>query len=139
MGFSRQEYWSGLRCPPPGDLSDSAIEPASLASPALAGGFFTLHHLGSPYRCLSCEFPFPPALKKALFCPGWRERKHGGAGTRCQPAVFFNFPLSGRGAAVSVQAVPRLQGKDAREPRAAEARVGMNYIKRPVAAPHPHF
>ena len=31
---------------------------------------------------------------------------------------------------MSVQAVPRLQGKDAHEPRAAEARVGMNYIKR---------
>ena len=37
MGFSRQEYWSGLPFPPPGDLSDPGIEPASLASPALAG------------------------------------------------------------------------------------------------------
>ena len=41
MGFSRQEYWSGLPCPPPGDLPDPGIEPASLTSPALAGGFFT--------------------------------------------------------------------------------------------------
>ena len=41
MGFSRQEYWSGLPCPPPGDLPDSGIEPVSLMSPALAGGFFT--------------------------------------------------------------------------------------------------
>ena len=38
MGFSRQGYWSGLRCPPPGDLPDSGIEPMS---PALAGGSFT--------------------------------------------------------------------------------------------------
>ena len=30
MGFSRQEYWSGLPCPPPGDLPDLGIEPASL-------------------------------------------------------------------------------------------------------------
>ena len=30
MGFSRQEYWSGLLCPPPGDLPDPGIEPASL-------------------------------------------------------------------------------------------------------------
>ena len=30
MGFSRQEYWSGLPCPPPGDLPDPGIEPASL-------------------------------------------------------------------------------------------------------------
>ena len=41
MEFSRQEYWSGLSCPPPGDLSDPGIKPMSLMSPALAGGFFT--------------------------------------------------------------------------------------------------
>ena len=41
MGFSRQEYWSGLPFPPPVDLPDLGIEPASLMSPALAGGFFT--------------------------------------------------------------------------------------------------
>ena len=41
MEFSRQEYWSGLPFPLPGDLPDPGIEPESLASPALAGGFFT--------------------------------------------------------------------------------------------------
>ena len=41
MGFSRQEYWSGLPCPPPGDLPHPGIEPASLMSPALADRFFT--------------------------------------------------------------------------------------------------
>ena len=41
MGFSRQEYWSGLPCLPPGDLPDPGIEPASVMSPAVAGGFFT--------------------------------------------------------------------------------------------------
>ena len=40
-GFSRQEYWSGLPCPPPGDLPNPGIKPASLKSPALAGRFFT--------------------------------------------------------------------------------------------------
>ena len=40
MGFSRQEYWSGLPFPSPGDLPDPGMEPASLVSPALAGGFF---------------------------------------------------------------------------------------------------
>ena len=40
-GFSRQEYWSGLPCPPPGDIPDPGIEPASFLSPASAGGFFT--------------------------------------------------------------------------------------------------
>ena len=41
MGFSKQEYWNGLPCPPPGDLPDPGIEPASPESLALAGGFFT--------------------------------------------------------------------------------------------------
>ena len=42
MGFPRQEYWSGLPCPPPG------IEPVSLVSPALAGRFFTTELSGKP-------------------------------------------------------------------------------------------
>ena len=41
VGFSRQEYWSGLPCLPPGDLPKQGIELTSLTSPALAGGFFT--------------------------------------------------------------------------------------------------
>ena len=41
MGFSRQEYWGGLPFPPPGDLPNPGIEPESLASPVLAGKFFT--------------------------------------------------------------------------------------------------
>ena len=41
MGFSRQEYWSGLPCPPPGELGDPGIKPASFMSPALASRFFT--------------------------------------------------------------------------------------------------
>ena len=41
MGFSRQEYWSGSPFPPPGDLPNPGIEPLSVISPALAGGFFT--------------------------------------------------------------------------------------------------
>ena len=41
MEFSRQEYWSGLLFPSPGDHPDPGIKPASLASPELAGGFFT--------------------------------------------------------------------------------------------------
>ena len=47
MGFPRQEYWSGLTVPSPGDLFDSRIEPLS---PALAGGScITLSHSGSPW------------------------------------------------------------------------------------------
>ena len=68
MGFSRQEDWSGLPFPPPGDLSDSGIEPAS---PVLTGGFFTTEPPGKPpgsfcksssLSCCSpslCAFPDP--------------------------------------------------------------------------------
>ena len=41
MGFSRQEYWSGLPCSSPGDLPNPGIKPSSLPSPSLSGRFFT--------------------------------------------------------------------------------------------------
>ena len=41
MGFFWQEYRSGVLCPPPGDLTNPGMDPDSLTSPALAGGFFT--------------------------------------------------------------------------------------------------
>ena len=41
-GFSRQEYLSGLPCPPPGDLLHPGIKPVFLVSPTLTGGFFTI-------------------------------------------------------------------------------------------------
>ena len=43
VGFSRQEYWSELPCPPPGDLLDPGIKPMSLT---LVGRFFTTEPLG---------------------------------------------------------------------------------------------
>ena len=49
MGFPRQEYWSGLSFPAPGDLLDPGIE---LGSPALAGGFFPMNHLACPIKRL---------------------------------------------------------------------------------------
>ena len=53
MGFSRQEYWSGLPFPPPGDLPDPGIELALSESPALAGRFFTTEPPGKPCVCIS--------------------------------------------------------------------------------------
>ena len=47
-GFSRQGYWSGLPCPPPGHLPDPGIKPTSPVSLALAGGFFTTKPRGKP-------------------------------------------------------------------------------------------
>ena len=52
MGFSRQEYWSGLPCPPPGDLPNSEIKAASSASPTLQVDSLWLSHQGSPISYL---------------------------------------------------------------------------------------
>ena len=65
MGFSRQEYWSMWPCPPPGNLPDPSIEPASLMPPALAGRFFTTaaaaakSHQSCPTLCdpMDCSPP----------------------------------------------------------------------------------
>ena len=52
MGFSRQEYWSGLPCPPPGDLLNPGMAPKSLMPPALAACSLPLCHLGCQlYPC----------------------------------------------------------------------------------------
>ena len=54
VGFSRQEYWSGLPFPPPGDLPDPGIEPRS---PAVAGRFFTTEPPGKPmFLYAFCEY-----------------------------------------------------------------------------------
>ena len=70
MGFSRQEYWNGLPCPLLGDLPHPGIEPISLTSPALAGGFFTasiLYHISSKYGCSSdATFLYIPFVNSGL-------------------------------------------------------------------------
>ena len=50
MQFSRYEYWSAMPLPTPGDLPDPGIEPGSLASPALTGGFFTTELPVNPHN-----------------------------------------------------------------------------------------
>ena len=63
--FSRQEYWSGLPCLPPGDLPDVGIEPVSLMSSALAGGFSTISTTWEVPQC-----PAAAAAAKSLqSCP----------------------------------------------------------------------
>ena len=67
MGLSRQEHWSGLPFPSPGKLLDPRIEPTSLASPALAGGFFTTEPPGKPYVHIYTHIC---NLYSRLPCPG---------------------------------------------------------------------
>ena len=63
-GFSRQEYWSRLPCLPPGDLPDPGIEPTSLISPALAGGFFTTSTTWEAPDILQLKKKIPHASSK---------------------------------------------------------------------------
>ena len=54
LGFSRQEYWSELPCPPAGDLPDPGLEPKSPASPVLAGRFINAEPPGKPLMPANC-------------------------------------------------------------------------------------
>ena len=64
MGFSRQEYWSGLPCPSPGDLPNPGIEPTSPTSSALLVDSLPLSHWRSPDH--PCHDPFPICLLPLL-------------------------------------------------------------------------
>ena len=82
MGFSRHEYWSGLPCPPPGNLLNPGMEPASLLSSALVKSSLPLAHLGNrnivhsiykwlgPVRILVLVCRWPSSL-----CPHMAERE----------------------------------------------------------------
>ena len=56
MGFSRQEYWSGLPWSPPGHLLNPGIKPSSLMCPALADGFFTNSATWEAPRCTKSAY-----------------------------------------------------------------------------------
>ena len=73
LEFSRQEYWSGLPCPPPGYLFDPEIKSKALISPALAGGFFTTSTTWeAPYVCqclpISSSLPYITITTPYLNC-----------------------------------------------------------------------
>ena len=72
MGFSRQEYWSGLPFPPPGDPPHPGIEPLSPESSALAGSFFTTEPPGkSYYLILPLKWLTAIKVTQALFLRNW--------------------------------------------------------------------
>ena len=56
MGFSQQEYWTELPCPPPGCLLDPGLEPESLASPALQTDSLPQSHWGSPTKLVRLHY-----------------------------------------------------------------------------------
>ena len=65
-GILQQEYWSGLPCPSPGNLSDAGVEPVSLMSPALADRFFNTSAIWKTQNLLS--FTQPQDNCKAIVC-----------------------------------------------------------------------
>ena len=65
IGLSREEYWSGLLCPPPGDFPNPGTEPKSFRSPALTGGFFTT---STTLEALMLS-KFPPFAEICYICP----------------------------------------------------------------------
>ena len=81
MRFSRQEHWSGLPCPPPGDLPDPGNRPTSLASLALAGSL-SLHHL---YQSINMEM----LVTAHLVCHNWATTPYNAVRT----VSFIQSPL----------------------------------------------
>ena len=73
-GFSRQEYWSGLPCPPPEDLPNQRIEPVSPASLALQADSLLLSHQGNPNSGVHVSLPvmvssgYMPSSRIAVPC-----------------------------------------------------------------------
>jgi hypothetical protein len=85
MGFSRQEHWSGLPFPSPGDRPNPGIESMSLMSPALAGRFFTT---STTWEALNLVFTLSYTLKtQTLDLPGGAVDKNlpANAGHRLHP------------------------------------------------------
>ena len=71
MKFFRQEHWSGLPFPSPGDLPNTGIKPMSSASPELAGGFFTTESPGNPMQssplpCSRIDFKRKPWTQEEI-------------------------------------------------------------------------
>ena len=67
-GFSRQEYWSGLPCPPSRDLPNSGIKPKSLMCLALADGFFTTSRTCDCFSQDLCRAPLMKDFQWQLLC-----------------------------------------------------------------------
>ena len=67
MEFSRQEYWSGLPFPPPGNLPNPGMELTSPVSPALAGRFFTIEPSGKPQASeVNKLYPFLKCVSRSV-------------------------------------------------------------------------
>ena len=89
MGISRQEYWSGLLCPSPGDLPDPGI---NTASPALAGIFFTTEPPGKPLSYMRAKsLQSCPTLCDPIDCSTPGSSLHGILQARIPEWIAISF------------------------------------------------
>ena len=133
MGFSRQGYWSGLPCPPPGNLPDPGIRPPSLKSPALAGGFFTTsatrvhcqwtrqsssrlwHLLLLLSRVSRVQLCTTPWRQPRLLCPWDSSGKNTGVGCTYCSLIWESTSLSTDVAPSFASSKPQFKGNLIRE------------------------
>ena len=90
MEICRQEYWSELPCPPPGDPPDSGIEPTSSMSPALAGGFFTTINSSCFFLDNSIPCNFIPSVALCIY---HRSQDMSNSSTRIPQVSLYNHTL----------------------------------------------
>ena len=114
MGFSWQEYWSGLPCPSPGDLPNLGTEPTSLVSPELACRFYTTEPPGKPLitihfnineiilyiiffiltlssnNMIQMSFPSWYTLTSLILCNDWRVTKLRLINIHCVDLLYCN-------------------------------------------------
>ena len=84
MGFSRQEYWSGLPFSPPGDVPDPGIKPASLA---IAGRSFTTESHGKFLLTVTINSRINPKVLMRQLCPSITDWDFGFS------LIIYNFPI----------------------------------------------
>ena len=107
MRFSRQEYWSGSPFPIPGNLPDPGIEPKSLVSPILAGGFFTAEPLGKPMKSTTLKWGFPDSsVGKESVCNAGDPGLIPGSGGSAEEGI--GYPLQYSWASLVAQLVKNL-------------------------------
>ena len=89
MGFSWQEYWRGVPCPPPGDLPDPGIEPSALKSRVMAGRFFTT---STTWEAHMVDSSITKQLNPYPYLSSWRDII-----SSIHPLTSTPTPISGSG------------------------------------------
>ena len=117
MGFSRQQYWNGWPCPPPGDLPDPGIKPTFLTSAALASGFFStsttwealpsvqLSSFQSLSRVRLFATPWTAALH-ALLCMEFSRREYWSGWPCPPPGDLANLGIKSRFPTLQAESLP---------------------------------